>query len=181
MGRQRESQIINPPQIGPGGRSQAKSSGWDENQTSSKAMFLKLNTQRPMGPMPHPGRTAPGPRAGFSTIFRPRSGGVTGYVTSSHRPATPLGRLPSVALRAVPVTPAADRSSRFRFHSPSTRRLSADDRLSGRFELCCRGLHGCTIPSTIQLAIAIAVELVAGACVQLPLELDHVEWRHLGL
>ena len=105
MGRQRESQIINPPQIGPGGRSQAKSSGWDENQTSSKAMFLKLNTQRPMGPMPHPGRTAPGPRAGFSTIFRPRSGGVTGYVTSSHRPATPLGRLPSVALRAAPRHP----------------------------------------------------------------------------
>jgi hypothetical protein len=33
----------------------------------------------------------------------------------------------------------------------------------------------------MQLAIAIGVELVAGACVQLPLELNHVEWRQLGL
>jgi SAM domain (Sterile alpha motif) len=77
--------------------------------------------------MPHPGRTAPGPRAGFSTIFRPRSDGVTGYVTSSHRAATPLGRLPSVALRAAPRHPCGgpfksiSRGAIYRVKSPIQR------------------------------------------------------------
>src|SRR6478672_4894240 len=53
----------------------------------SKTTFLKLNTQ---WPHPRSGRAAPGIASRPSTIFRPRSDGVTGYVTSSHGAATPL-------------------------------------------------------------------------------------------
>jgi hypothetical protein len=57
-------------------------------------MFLKLQYATAA-------RTAPGPRAGFSTIFRPRSDGVTGYVTSSHGAATPLRYGVTESARAV--------------------------------------------------------------------------------
>jgi hypothetical protein len=54
------------------------------NESASTAMFLKLNTRWPLGAKP----TFPPDRARHrrrpSTIFRPRSDGVTGYVTSSH-------------------------------------------------------------------------------------------------
>jgi hypothetical protein len=52
MGKGREPQIILKTdqrkvvlELSLGGKLQAKSSGWDENRTFPKAMFLKLNTQ----------------------------------------------------------------------------------------------------------------------------------------
>jgi hypothetical protein len=53
-------------------------------------MFLKLNTQWPQGTNPRSGPAGARHRLRPSTIFRPRSDGVTGYVTSSHGAATPL-------------------------------------------------------------------------------------------
>src|ERR1700731_2385517 len=57
---------------------------------SSKAMFLKLNTQWPQGTNPRSGPAGARHRLRPSTIFRPRRAGVTGYVTSSHGAAAPL-------------------------------------------------------------------------------------------
>jgi hypothetical protein len=97
MGKGRERQIILKTdrrdillEMGLGGKFQTRSSGWDENRIFSKAMFAKLKyamarwvlTRVPAGPRPAPLRP--------STIFQPRSDGVTGYVTSSHGAATPL-------------------------------------------------------------------------------------------
>jgi hypothetical protein len=52
LGKSREPQIILKTdqrnlivELGLGGKFQAKSSGWNENRTFPKAMFLKLNTQ----------------------------------------------------------------------------------------------------------------------------------------
>jgi hypothetical protein len=97
MGKGRERQIILKTdqrnillEMGLGGKFRTRSSGWGENRIFSKAMFVKLKsamarwvlTRVPAGPRPAPLRP--------STIFQPRSDGVTGYVTSSHGAATPL-------------------------------------------------------------------------------------------
>jgi hypothetical protein len=73
-----------------GGKFQQKSSAWDENRTFLEgdvleveyAMAARVLTHVSAGPRPAP------PPA--QHIFRPRSDGVTGYVTSSHGAATPL-------------------------------------------------------------------------------------------
>jgi hypothetical protein len=69
MGKSREPQIILKTdqrnlilELGLGGKFQAKSSGWNENRTFSKAMILKLQyamaagvlTHVPAGPRPAP-------------------------------------------------------------------------------------------------------------------------------
>jgi hypothetical protein len=77
-------------ELGLRGKFQAKSSGWDENRTFLEGDVLEVTvrngrwvlTHAPAGPRPAP--PPPG------TISRPRSDGVTGYVTSSHGAATPL-------------------------------------------------------------------------------------------
>jgi hypothetical protein len=49
-------------ELGLGGKFQAKSSGWDENRTFLEGDVLEVAVRN--GPMPHPGRAAPGPGAG---------------------------------------------------------------------------------------------------------------------
>jgi hypothetical protein len=74
-------------EMGLGGKFQGNQADGTRTEPFSKAMFLKLNTQWPQGAN-RPGRARH--RLRPSTIFRPRSDGVTGYVTSSHGTATPL-------------------------------------------------------------------------------------------
>jgi hypothetical protein len=97
MGKVREREIILKTdqrdillEMGLGGKFQTRSSGWDENRIFFEGDVREVEvcngrwvlTRVPAGPRPAP------PQA--QHFFRPRSDGVTGYVTSSHAAATPL-------------------------------------------------------------------------------------------
>jgi hypothetical protein len=128
MSKGREPQIILKTdqrtvvlELGVGGKFAAKSSGWDENRTFLEGDVLKSNTLWPPGCQPtfRPGRARH--RLQPSTIFRPRSDGVTGYVTSSHGAATPLrygvtghlaGNQPVRSRKAIVDRPIASAASR---------------------------------------------------------------------
>jgi hypothetical protein len=94
MGKGREPQIILKTdernvllELGNSKRNQAAGT---RNEFSSRAMFLKLQYSNGRWVLTtfRPDRARH--RLRPSTIFRPRSDGVTGYVTSSHGAATPL-------------------------------------------------------------------------------------------
>jgi hypothetical protein len=97
LGNGREPQVILKTdqrtillELGLGGKFLAKSSGWDENQIFLEGDVLEVavrNGRWVLGTS-RPDRARH--RLRPSTIFRPRSDGVTGYVTSSHGAATPL-------------------------------------------------------------------------------------------
>jgi hypothetical protein len=97
MGKSRETQIILKTdhrtvilKMLIGGKFQAKSGGWDQNRVFLGGDVREVEvcngrwvlTRVPAGPRP-----APPPAQHY---FRPRSDGVTGYVTSSHGAATAL-------------------------------------------------------------------------------------------
>ena len=97
MGKARERQIIlNTDQrtvlleMGLDGKLQAKSSECDENRTFLEGDVREVEVRNGRCALPafRPGRARH--RLRPRTTFRPRSDGVTGYVTLSHGAATPL-------------------------------------------------------------------------------------------
>ena len=97
MGKSREPQIILKTdqrnvilELGLGGKFKAKSSAWDENRTFLEGDVLEVEYAMAARVLTHvPARPGPAPPTA-QTIFRPRSDGVTRYVTSSRRAATQL-------------------------------------------------------------------------------------------
>jgi hypothetical protein len=97
MGKVRERQIILKTdqcnvllELGPGGKFQARSIGWDDNRTFFEGDVRQVEVRNVRWVLPafRTGRARH--RLRPSIIFRPRSDGVTGYVTSSHGAATTL-------------------------------------------------------------------------------------------
>ena len=73
-----------------GGKFQAKSSGWDDNRTFLEGDVLEVAVRKGRWVLTHvPAGPRPAPPPARTTV-RPKSDGVTGYVTSSHGTATPL-------------------------------------------------------------------------------------------
>jgi hypothetical protein len=87
MGKGRERQIILKTDqrtlLGLGGKFQQKSSAWDENRTFLEGDVLEVAIRNGRWVLTHVPAGRARHRLRPSTIFRPRSDGVTGYVTSA--------------------------------------------------------------------------------------------------